>query len=201
MLTRPSVGLKGILRQIRRRSLLPYGESLRARTGRNANTERVTGPMTTSQISQFKRDGLLVLPGVLDLDLCRQARDQLWNTLAVHLPRSQREDSFAWGPLADEEEAMLPQTVDGVDAYCWGNGHRIYIRNGAEDLLRALAPRALWDVAEQLLGEGEVVWTGGLHASGVTTPPCLMARDVVSTLADHRPAHCGDWPEGWYRHD
>ena len=37
--------------------------------------------LTTSQIAQFKRDGFIVLPGVVDLDLCRQARDQMWDTI------------------------------------------------------------------------------------------------------------------------
>ena len=38
--------------------------------------------LTTSQIAQFKRDGFIVLPGVVDADLCRQARDQMWDTIA-----------------------------------------------------------------------------------------------------------------------
>ena len=31
--------------------------------------------LTTSQIAQFKRDGFIVLPGVVDSELCREARD------------------------------------------------------------------------------------------------------------------------------
>ena len=38
--------------------------------------------LSESQIAQFKRDGMLVLPGVLDLDLCRRARDQMWEIIA-----------------------------------------------------------------------------------------------------------------------
>ena len=33
--------------------------------------------LTTSQIAQFKRNGFIVLPGVVDPALCRQARDQM----------------------------------------------------------------------------------------------------------------------------
>ena len=42
-----------------------------------------------------------------------------------------------------------------------------------------LAPRALWRVAEQLLGRGTVVWPAGLDESGYTTGPCFMCDDAV----------------------
>lgn len=38
-------------------------------------------PLTTDQIAQFKRDGFLVLEEVLDPELCRQARDEMWETI------------------------------------------------------------------------------------------------------------------------
>ena len=47
--------------------------------------------LSESQIAQFKRDGMLVLPGVLDLDLCRRARDQMWEIIAEHRPSMQRD--------------------------------------------------------------------------------------------------------------
>ena len=59
--------------------------------------------LTDAQVAQFKRDGLLVLPGVLDLDLCRRARDQMWAILAEHRPMMQRDDPSTWGPISDEE--------------------------------------------------------------------------------------------------
>ena len=55
-------------------------------------------PLSESQIAQFKRDGMLVLPGVLDPDLCRQARDQMWEMIARHRPRMQRHDPATWVP-------------------------------------------------------------------------------------------------------
>ena len=56
--------------------------------------------LTEEQVAQFKRDGLLVLPGVLDPDLCRQARDQMWAVLAEHRPTMQRDDPSTWGRSA-----------------------------------------------------------------------------------------------------
>ena len=44
-------------------------------------------PLTATQIAQFKREGFLVLPAVLDPALCRQARDEMWEAIKTHLPR------------------------------------------------------------------------------------------------------------------
>ena len=48
--------------------------------------------LTESQIAEFKRTGYLVLPGVVDADLCRQARDQMWETIAESRPSMKRDD-------------------------------------------------------------------------------------------------------------
>ena len=48
--------------------------------------------LTTSQIAQFKLDGFVVLPAVIDSELCRQARDLMWDTIAEHRPRMKRDD-------------------------------------------------------------------------------------------------------------
>ena len=42
--------------------------------------------LTTDQMAQFKRDGFVVLPGVIDPELCRQARDQMWDPIADYRP-------------------------------------------------------------------------------------------------------------------
>ena len=63
--------------------------------------------LTTEQISRFKRDGFLVLPGVVDPELCRQARDQMWDTIADYRPSMRRDDPSTWTPISDEERAGL----------------------------------------------------------------------------------------------
>lgn len=118
------------------------------------------GLLTTDQIAQFKRDGFLVLPAVLDPELCRQTRDDMWNTIATYLPRMKRDDPSTWGPLTEQETAKLEaqRPAIGGEPYFYGKGHRFYIRNGTEQHLLDLAPRAMWQVAEQLLGKDTVVW-------------------------------------------
>ena len=143
-------------------------------------------PLTADQIDQFKRDGFLVLKAVLDPELCRQARHEMWEVIQTHLPRMKRDDPSTWGPITEEENAKLQHRPEGGgDPYFSGNGHRFTVRNGASELLLNLAPRALWQVAEQLLGRGTVVWPAGLDESGYTTGPCFMCDDAVGGLNSH----------------
>ena len=91
--------------------------------------------LTESQIAQFKRDGLLVLPDVLDPDLCQQVRDQLWDTIAEHRPSMKRDDPSTWVPFEEGEADREQRPERGGDAYFFGSGHRLFTRNGAEELL------------------------------------------------------------------
>jgi len=151
--------------------------------------------LTTSQIAQFKRDGLIVLPGVVDADLCHQARDQMWDTIAEYRPSMKRDDPSTWVPITEEEQASYTRPADGGDPYFSGSGHQFYIRNGAEDLLLDIGARSVWNIAEQLLGKDEVVWPGGLDASGHMTGPCLMTQDIVDGMAVHLGPTSEDWTE------
>ena len=151
--------------------------------------------LTTSQITQFKRDGFIVLPGVVDPDLCRQARDQMWDTVATYRPSMKRDDPSTWVPFTEEEQAAYTRPADGGDPYFSGSDRRFVIRNGTDDLLLDIGARSVWNIAEQLLGKGEVVWPAGLDASGHTTGPCLMTDDTVGTMATHLGPKSGDWTE------
>lgn len=149
--------------------------------------------LTTEQIAKFKRDGYLVLPGVVDPELCRQARDQMWDTIAQYRPSMRRDDPSTWTPISDEENASYTREVTGGDPYFGGGGHRFYIRNGAEDLLLDIGARVVWDVAEQLLGEGEVVYPAGLDATGHTTGPCFLTEDAVKGMESHLGEKTREW--------
>ena len=122
--------------------------------------------LTTSQIAQFKRDGFIVLPGVIDPELCHQARDHMWDTITEHRPSMKRDDPLTWVPFTEEEQAIYTRLEGGGDPYFSGKGHRMTIRNGAEDLLLDIGARSVWNIAEQLMGKGEVVWPAGLDEFG-----------------------------------
>ena len=151
--------------------------------------------LTADQIAQFKSDGFLVLEGVLDPAFCHQARDEMWEVIQAHLPRMNRNDPSTWCPITEEESAKLQaqRPEGGGEPYFSGGGHRFTIRNGASELMLNLAPRALWRVAEQLLGRGTVVWPAGLDESGHTTGPCFMCDDAVGGLNSH-VGHSMGWP-------
>jgi hypothetical protein len=156
--------------------------------------------LTTSQIAQFKRDGFIVLPGVVDADLCLQARNQMWDTIAEYRPSMKLDDPSTWLPFTEQEQASYTRPADGGDPYFAGSGRGFTIRNGAEDLLLDIGARSVWNIAEQLLGKGEVVWPAGLDASGHTTGPCLMTDDTggrawLGGMSVDRGSASGDWTE------
>jgi len=161
-----------------------------------APNSRQIAPLTSAQIAQFKRDGFLVLPAVLDPALCRRARDEMWEAIATHLPRIKRDNPSTWGPLSDEESTMLKaqRPTGGGDPYLGGSGHKFFIRNGTEEYMLDLVPRALWPVAEQLLGKDTVVWPAGQDNDGMTMGPCFMSDDAVGGLASHLGHEITQWP-------
>ena len=154
--------------------------------------------LTTGQIAQFKRDGFIVLPGAIDAELCRRARDQMWETIAAHLPSMQRDDPSTWLPLPDNDwqqgaDPIFQRPEEGGEPHLAGKGHRLYLYNGAEDLLLDIGARSLWDIAEQLMGEGEVVWPAGLDETGCTSGPCYLTEDAADVMA----VHLGPESEKW----
>lgn len=149
--------------------------------------------LNEGQIAQFKRDGMLVLPGVLDPELCRQARDQMWEIIAEHRPAMRRDVPATWIPFTEAEAESYRRAESGGDPYFTGRGHRFFIRNGVEELSLNVAPRALWGIAEQLLGKGEVVWPAGADEAGVTTGPCLLTEKIMKGFEPH----LGGEPEKW----
>ena len=159
---------------------------------------KLIASLTADQIAQFKRDGFLILRGVLDPALCRQARDDMWDVIQTRLPRMKRDDPSTWEPITDKESAKLRsmRPEGGGEPYLSGGGHQLVIRNGASELMLNLGPRALWRVAEQLLGKGTVVWPAGLDKSGNTTGPCFMCDDAVGALKTHLGRAMGFPPKG-----
>jgi hypothetical protein len=94
------------------------------------------------------------------------------------------------GTPFDEDEAILRRpesnSFEGGDPLFECKGTRFYVRNGAGELLLNLCPRALFGVAEQLLGVGEVVWPDGVDpATGAAVGPCYMDEGALGGLKTH----------------
>ena len=87
-----------------------------------------------------------MLPAAADADLCRAARECVWETLATTLPRLRRGEPISWGPFSEQEQERLRL---GRDPGMFVEGsHRFYMRNGMSKLMLDLCPRALFTVAE-----------------------------------------------------
>jgi len=112
-------------------------------------------PLTENQIAQFKREGFLVLPEALDPLLCRQSRNEMWQSIQTYLPRIKRET-----PITEEESAKLKaqRPLGSGDPYFGGSGHRFTIRNGAEELMLNLAPEHCGQLPSNFLGRAH--WCG-----------------------------------------
>ena len=154
--------------------------------------------LTPSQIAQFKREGFVVLPNVIDPELCRRARDQMWDTIADHWPTMKRDDPSTWVPFPAEDwrKSATPAfkwLEGGGEPYFQGKGHKFFIRNGAEDLLIDIGGRSVWNIAEQLLGKGEVVWPVGLDESNCTTGPSFLTEKEPKWVASHMGPGGKNW--------
>ena len=70
--------------------------------------------VTADQIAQFKRDGFLVLPGAIDPELCGQARDQMWDTIADHRPSMRRSGCQVPEPAAQLARSAIGRSARGA---------------------------------------------------------------------------------------
>ena len=146
------------------------------------------------------QDGFLVLPGALDEGACAEMRDRMWAEISAAVPRLDRNDPKSWGPFtADESPSQRRPGPEFNDSHEGGDvrfecgpGHRYYLRNGADDFHLDFFPRALWDVAEQLLGRDELTYPNG-EVDGKITGPCFMDAATESGLATHT-AREPRWP-------
>lgn len=95
--------------------------------------------LTRPQIARFKRDGYIILDGVLDPHMCAQVRDEMWDTITERIPRMERGDANTWH-VTDEESERLTKD-GGKDPYFSAKGNTITIRNGTEQLILNAAVR------------------------------------------------------------
>ena len=97
--------------------------------------------LSAAQIAQFKADGFLALPAVLDPALCAQARDRMWAELTLAVPRIRRSDPSTWTPFTDAETPARRRTsvesnnsFEGGDPRLVLSGGRFNLQNGCDAL-------------------------------------------------------------------
>ena len=129
------------------------------------------------------------MPNVLDPALLTVADDALWDILAEHMPRLDRGDPSTWTTFVGDEQILRRKdqhkSHEGGDKIFECNSSRFYTRNGADEPLLNCLPRALWSLAEQMLGESEVTWPAGVNERGEISGPAYMDAGVQNGMKTH----------------
>lgn len=158
----------------------------------DAPPHQMLPPLTPPQIAAFKRDGVLVLPRVLDPTRCEAIVAGMWRTVGTELPRMRRDSPGSW--FVTEAEGATFTKADGeLDPYFSAALGRLNLKNGAEQRFLDALVRPCWSIAEQLMGAGTVVWPAGEDERGMTTGPCFLSDEVVEGLGTHqgKASHAG----------
>ncbi len=104
--------------------------------------------LTSEQIAFFKDNGYLVLEGVLDKELCAQARDRMWTSLPENCQLKRDDPNTYTGPFKE------PDILD--DSMHTRLGYRWQLREVSTEplFINLMYNPELCGIAEQLLGEG-----------------------------------------------
>ena len=143
--------------------------------------------LNKEQISFFKANGYLLLPGVMDRELCARVLQAMWQSLPANSGMYQDRRSTHVGPFS---EAL--QSADSLHTrmgYRWLNRHL----GVTEDVVNLIYSDSICAMAQQLLGgqlrqvitDGEPMGNRGPAWPGGPTDPALgvdAARGVYCTL-------------------
>ena len=77
--------------------------------------------LSSEQISFFKANGYLILPGVMDLELCARVRDAMWQSLPKDSPMRQDDPATHVGPFAQAQQSE--DSLHTRMGYRWLNRH------------------------------------------------------------------------------
>ena len=140
--------------------------------------------LSDEQIARFKTDGVLIVRRVLDPGLLARARARLWDAAP---PSLRRDDPSSWaGPIRPEEEDEARGN--------YRKGFRWQYRSlGNLPWMVDLLPKnpAVWAMAQQLLGEGEVVEPENVRGIYCTLPYGDHEGRPDNCHVDAHPFHLG----------
>ncbi len=141
-------------------------------------------PLADSQVRSFKREGFLVVRNVLDSELMARARKRMWDGAPSSL---KEEDPTSWiGPFSPSEESTDKENVR--KHYSWK-----YREPGRETwMIELLATnRAVWSMAEQLLGAGTLARPERIRGIYSTLPEGDLTERKTRCHVDAHPFHLG----------
>lgn len=143
--------------------------------------------LSSEQISFFKANGYLILPGVMDLELCARVRDAMWQSLPKDSPMRQDVPATHVGPFAQAQQSE--DSLHTRMGYRWLNRHL----GVTEDVVNLIYSDTICAIAQQLLGGtlrqvvtgGQPMGSHGPAWPGGPTDPAHgvdAARGVYCTL-------------------
>ena len=141
-------------------------------------------PLTTDELRFFKRNGYLVKRRVLDPALMERARARLWEGAP---PGRRRDDPDTWvGPWREDEEN--PDNDNHRRGFRWN-----FREPGGEPwMVRLLATDpGVWAMAEQMLGEGQLVRPERIRGIYCTLPYGDHPPQALGCHTDAHPFHLG----------
>jgi hypothetical protein len=144
-------------------------------------------PLTGEELRQFKTEGYILRRGALSPTLLAAAQDAWWGALEHPdaPPRLQRDDQSTW-------RGELPGSDAGDPKMSWGKlGWRCRLV-GDHPALLDLLPRAAFGLAEQLCGEGTLIYPtrGTTHgAEPYAHPGANYASGTLMGAPQTRPGH------------
>ena len=117
----------------------------------------------------------------------------MWAELRAAVPRLDPADAATWTPFTDEEipsrrrsDFEFHNSHEGGDPRLdISKGSRFNLHNGCDELQIDTFFRPLSAIAEQLLGEGEVLTPGGIRDDGLTRGPFFADGLSEATRAIH----------------
>jgi hypothetical protein len=143
--------------------------------------------LTSEQIGFFKTNGYLIVPGMMDLELCVQTRKLMWDALPEEAALVEQEPATHVGPF---KAARSTDAVHTRDGHRWLN--RLLGVN--ETVIELIYSQSICAAAQQLLGgtlrqavvDGQPMGSHGSAWPGGPTDPALGnegARGVYCTLS------------------
>ena len=139
--------------------------------------------LSPDEIRFFQKNGYLIKRRVMDENLMARARERLWENAP---PEVDCDDSDTWvGPIKRYNEAG---TGNVGGEYSWK-----YKGIGGEDwIVRMLATDpSIWGMAEQLLGEGNLVVPERIRGIYCLLPEGNIPQRPVTCHTDAHPFHLG----------
>jgi len=140
--------------------------------------------LSTEEMRFFKRNGYLIVRGVLDPELLERARRRLWDGSP---PGRTRDNPASWvGPFAKDEENA--ESSNARRGFRWNFREP----GGEEWMVRLLATNpAVWTMAEQMLGAGKLLHPERIRGIYCTLPYGDHPSGPLGCHCDGHPFHLG----------